>query len=427
MGKEVTRSDSRLLKSALSFMPLLYFMLPAADVLGQVPGERPPANIVRLAQPALDEGRRALETEDAVAVRAAVEKAISVLGAWAGNPETATRYYPPIVTAPFDAAKAREWWLREIQRGQPGLPWVRNPTGDPRIMPAGLREAAFPLDGLARTALLFPEHREELTAQVRVGSDWLIRLQHSNGVFPFPIGPGLNPRDKVGKIVARAIQEHPEIVVNDWIPDDQTDGGLQFDNGLCGRALVSAWELTGDGRYLDAARRSGDWAIKRPLVSNWNYNAFSVGLLARLFIATGESKYLDSAVLKADVGVLPGQMSSGRWFDAHNACAVYHNILLRELLELFHALPAEHAFRPVLLDALTRGLNQAADETLAHGFTGTWTDNFARGLQWIGENKTWRDALNVNCNASGKNSAPTLGFAIVSVLEGIITKPESEK
>ena len=425
MANQVKRSHCKLPKSTLSLVALLVSMLPEADVRAQVPGERPPAKILRLAQPALDESRRALETEDHVAVRAAVVKAISVLGPWAGNPETATRYYPPIVTAPFDAAKAREWWQREIDRGKRGLPWVKNPTGDPRVMQAGLRQAAFPLDGLARTALLFPEHRDELTTQVRVGADWLINLQHPSGVFPFPIGPGLNPQDKVGKIVEKAMLEHPEIVVNDWIPDDKTDGGLQFDNGLCGRALVSAWELTRDEKYLAAARRAGDWAITRPLVSNWNYNAFSVGLLARLAEVTQEEereKYLAAAVKKAEVGVLPGQLSGGRWFDAHNACAVYHNILLRELLELLHVLPADHVFRPTLLDGVKRGLNQAADETLAHGFTGTWTDNFARGLLWIGENKVWRDALNVNLNASGKNGAPTPGFAILPVLEGVLTQ-----
>ncbi len=64
-------------------------MLSVADVHAQVPGERPPAEIGKLAKPALDEGRRALEVQDAVAVRAAVAKAITVLGPWAGNPETA--------------------------------------------------------------------------------------------------------------------------------------------------------------------------------------------------------------------------------------------------------------------------------------------------------------------------------------------------
>ena len=422
MGFKMTRRKCNLPIPSLGYFPLLYCLSPTALAYAQIPGERPPAEITKLVRPAMDDGRRALDAQDTVAVNAAVAKAILVLGPWAGNPETATRYYPPIVTEPFDTAKAQEWWLREIERGQRGLPWIKNPSGDPRKMPAGLREAAFPLDALARTALLFPNKRDELTKQVRAGADWLIQLQHSNGVFPFPIGPGLKPREKVGQIVARAIKDRPEIVVNDWIPDVFSDGGLQFDNGLCGQALVSAWELTGDERYLAAARKSGDWAINRPLVSNWNYNAFSVGLLARLAEVIRDAdkeRYLAAAVKKAEVGVLPGQLPEGRWFDAHNACAVYHNILMRELLQLLHVIPADHALRPKLLDAVNRGLNQAAEETLAHGFTGTWTDNFARGLLWIGENKVWRDALNVNLNASGKNGAPTLGFAILPVLEGI--------
>ena len=45
---------------------------------------------------------------------------------------------------------------------------------------------------------------------------------------------------------------------------------------------------------------------------------------------------------------------------------------------------------------------------------------FARGLLRIGENRSWRDAMNVNLNASGKNGALTPGFAILPVLEGIL-------
>jgi hypothetical protein len=402
----------------LAFL-LLSSLLLKSNAHGQKPGERVPAEVQKRMQPAMEEVIQALEAEDVNAVRAAVTKAVETLGPWAGNPETATRYYPPISRDPFDVVKARQWWLKEINGGKHRLPWIKNPTGDPRAMQAGLRDAALPLDALARTALLFPEHRAELTKQVRAGADWLIKLQHPSGVFPFPVGPGLNPRDKVGQIVARAIKQHPEIVVNDWIPDDQSDGGLQFDNGLCGRALISAWELTQDPRYLDAAKRSGDWAITRPLVSNWNYNAFSVGLLSRLATATDDANYLSAAVKKAEIGVLPGQMPSGRWFDPHNASVVYHNILLRDLLELLHALPADHTFRPIVLDAITRGLNQAAEETLTSGYTGTWTDNFARGLDWIGENNTWREALNVNLNGSGKSDSPSPGFAIIAVLEWI--------
>ncbi len=399
------------------FICLACLSLLAPFAIAVEPGEKPPPEIVAKARPALDAGRLALAAKDAEAVRAAVADALAALGPWAGNPETATRYFPPVDTKPFDPAALREGWLAEVRRGLRGLPWKRNPEGDPRRMQAGLREAAWPLDGLARTAMLFPEHREGLAREVRDGADWLVRLQHRSGVFPFPVGPGLNPREKVGHIVARAIQQHPEIVEDGWIPDDRDDGGLQFDNGLCGRALVSAWELTREERYLEAARRAADWAAARPLVSNWNYNAFSVGLLARLFAATGETAYLEAAVVKADAGVLPGQMPGGRWFDAHNASAVYHNILLRELLELLHALPDGHPFHPTLLDAITRGLDQAAGETLAKGYTGTWTDNFARGLHWIGENQTWRSALNANLNAAGKNGAPAPGFSVIPVLE----------
>lgn len=91
MAEEMNRPSSTLLQSALSLVPLLYCMLSVAAVHEQVPGERPPgerppAEIGKLAKPVLEAGQRALEAEDAFAVRAAVAKAITVLGPWAGNP-----------------------------------------------------------------------------------------------------------------------------------------------------------------------------------------------------------------------------------------------------------------------------------------------------------------------------------------------------
>ena len=350
-------------------------------------------------------------------MRAAAAQATAALGAWAGNPETATTHFTPIERAPFDAAKVRQVWLREVERGSRGVVWRKNPGGDPKVMEAGLREAAIPLAALARTVPLAPEQAKALTQLTREGADWLLARQHSGGGFPMPVGPALHPREKVGYLMERMLKEHPDLVVDGWIPDDRGDGGLQFDNGLCGTALVEAWELTHDDRYLAGARRAGDWASAQPLVSNWNYNAFSAGLLGRLARATGERKYLDSAVEKARVGVLPGQMKSGRWFDAHNACAAYHNILLRDLLEVFAALPESHDFRAELRDALVRGLDQAAGETVAQGFTGHWTANFARALVLLGENAKWREALNVCVNAALTGKARSLGPDAVRVLE----------
>ena len=405
----------KILRPLLALLVVSHFA--SADDPAVTPGRKPPAKIVERVRPAIEAGRKALLAKDAAAVRAAAAQATAALGAWAGNPETATTHFTPIERAPFDAAKVRQVWLREVERGSRGVVWRKNPGGDPKVMEAGLREAAIPLAALARTVPLAPEQAKALTQLTREGADWLLARQHSGGGFPMPVGPALHPREKVGYLMERMLKEHPDLVVDGWIPDDRGDGGLQFDNGLCGTALVEAWELTHDDRYLAGARRAGDWASAQPMVANWNYNAFSAGLLGRLARATGERKYLDSAVEKARVGVLPGQMKSGRWFDAHNACAAYHNILLRDLLEVFAALPESHDFRAELRDALVRGLDQAAGETVAQGFTGHWTANFARALVLLGENAKWREALNVCVNAALTGKARSLGPDAVRVLE----------
>lgn len=381
------------------------------------PGQLPPRELQERLKPALEAEAKALAAMDEAGVRSAVARAVAVLGAWAGNPEYETRYFPPVDRAPFEEAKVRTRWLDQISRGQRKLPWRSNPAGDPRRMQAGLRAAAIPLQALARTLPLAPERKDELLPVIRAGADWLLALQHESGVFPMPVGPSLEPGDKVGHILERMLRERPELAVNGWIADVPGDGGLQFDHGLCGTALVAAWNATRDERYLAAAKRAADWAARQPLVPNWNYNAFSVGLLASVAGAARESRHLAAAVAKARVGVLPGQMANGRWFDPHNASAVYHDILLRDLLSLWGALPADDAFRGPLRDSLVRGLDQAAGETLANGCTGTWTGNFARALMLLGESRAWRDALNASVNAALAGRGPGLGFASVPVLE----------
>lgn len=287
-------------------------------------------------------------------------------------------------------------------------------------MSAGLREAAIPLDALARTALARPSQCGSLETEVKLAADWLMSRQLANGLFPFPVGPALKREGKVGKLAASKIDRFPEIVVDGWIitdGEDGRDGGLQFDNGLCGHAMVSAWRLRKDERYLVSARRAADWAVGQPLVSNWNYNAFSVGLLARVAAVTDNPKYRQAAVVKANIGVLPGQLENGRWIDPHNASAVYHDILMRELIHLYRALPQNHPNRQSVEQAIFRGLNQAADETIAHGYTGTWTTVFADGLNHVSVQEKWAEALRVCVNAAGKNGAPRLGPAAVSIVE----------
>jgi len=384
-----------------------------------IPGQKPPEEVLDRLRPLQMEGRKALKAKDAEQLQRITEQIITTLGPWAAIPETPTIYYPPADSSPPELNRLREEWFRELDRGPGGLPWNRNPNADPEKMRAGLREVAGPIEALSRTALVFPERKTQLVDHIKSGADWLLRCQHPSGVFPFPVGPARNPRDKVGRIVARAIDEHPDLLVDGWIPDDRGDGGLQFDTGLCGKSLLSAWEVTGEPRYLEGARRAGEWAIACPVVSNWNYNAFSAGLLGRLYGVTHEERFLHAAVDKLAIGALPGQMPSGRWFDAHNACAVYHNILIREMLEVLRTLPTDHPFRPKLADAVQRGLDQCAEETLKNGYCGTWTEIFALGIRVQGKNPHWQDALNVCLNAQGRNGAPRIGLAVVTILEQV--------
>ena len=150
------------------------------------------------------------------------------------------------------------------------------------------------------------------------------------------------------------------VVKNDWAIDDLGDGGLQFDNAECGVAMFEYHELTKDPTALTSARRAADWAARQPLATNWNYNSFSVWLLAKAHAVTGDAAYLAAAKKKALLGVVPGQLTtgprSGRWVDPHNARPAYHYIMLRALAQLVAVLPPADPDRPALLRSLQLGL-----------------------------------------------------------------------
>jgi hypothetical protein len=86
-------------------------------------------------------------------------------------------------------------------------------------------------------------------------------------------------------------REWPEDFVDGWVVEDHLDGGLQFDNGVCAVTMLAAYQQLGDRRYLDSARRACEWTLGRPIVANWNYNAFSVWALARFVQVTGDRRF----------------------------------------------------------------------------------------------------------------------------------------
>jgi len=90
-----------------------------------------------------------------------------------------------------------------------------------------------------------------------------------------------------------------------------------------------------------------------------------------MFAVTQEPKYLDAAIIKARLGVIPGQLTNGpragRWIDPHNARPAYHYIMMRALTQLVAVMPPEHVERPEIVCALSLGLKTRNAEMVARG------------------------------------------------------------
>jgi hypothetical protein len=209
--------------------------------------------------------------------------------------------------------------------------------------------------------------RERVRGRVDEGLAYLRSVQRAEGFFPFPDLRGT--ASPFASLLESHYRQYPEDFVDGWIVEDHGDGGLQFDNGVCAVAMLAAYAQRGEDRYLDSARRACAWTLTRPVVLNWNYNAFSVWALARYTRVSGDHRFVDAAVERLELGVLPGQLPSGRWMDRHNARTVYHAIILRAMAELYGALPEAHPVRPRLREAIERAERSLVDEVLAHGAT----------------------------------------------------------
>ncbi len=249
---------------------------------------------------------------------------------------------------------------------------------DPATMPGPLREPASVVAGCVAVARAGLDGATQGLTVARETAEFLLwaQRQAGSGGFPFPAARGTadtRAMQAAARFLSRAEAEGTldRVVRNGWVWDLLGDGGLQFDNGECGVALFDLHELTHDPRHLASARQAADWALAQRLCPNWNYNSFSVSLLARAYAATRDARYLDGAVRKACIGVIPGQLTdgphAGRWVDPHNARAVYHYIMLRALARLAAALPREHAARGGVIDALRLGLRARNAEVIERG------------------------------------------------------------
>ena len=320
---------------------------------------------------------KAMTANDLGAIHATVAEGRTLLGDKAGTPEVADVFKK----VPADATLLTR---SDAQRGfTPGFAQLEKMRwwkigADPATLTAPLRAPASVLAGNVAVVRAKLDGAERSLAMAKEAADFLIWAQEQAGAgcYPFPAARGKSDARSM-EVASRFLQRAEKagkldtVVRNGWAFDDLGDGGLQFDNGECGVAMFEMYELTKDARYLDSARKAADWAMGRPLCPNWNYNAFSVRLLAKAHAVTSEAKYLDAALHKARLGVIPGQLKdgprAGRWMDAHNARPAYHYIMMSALAQLAAEMPLQHEHRAEVVGALKLGLTARNSEILNLG------------------------------------------------------------
>ena len=315
--------------------------------------------------------------QELAAIRTEVATYRGKIGDKAGVPEVADKFIPIPKSATWLTPAEAQGAFAKMHGKLEQLRWWKIGL-DPATLQHALREPAAIVSGCVHAVRAGLDGAPRSLAYAREAGDFLVwaQGQAGTGVFPFPAVRGVT-RDKAfvaaDRFLAKAEREGrlADVVRHGWAVDDMTDGGLQFDHGEAGVAMFELYEATKEKTYLTSAQWAADWAEKRPIVRNWNYNSFSVSLLAEAFRVTGERRYFDAAVRKTLLGVLPGQLPdgphAGRWVDAHNARPAYHYIMMRALAQLAAVTPKDAAARPEIMRALTLGLRARNEEILGPG------------------------------------------------------------
>ncbi len=307
----------------------------------------------------------AQKSEDEAAVNRLMKKVIEALSDQAGIPEVADQFREVPKNArrltPQELLTAYDPYIEFIEKQK----WWEIGL-EPSKLNHLPRELASIISGCLAARSVNEGNSERLLKIATEAGDFLLwsQDQAGTGVIPFPAlrnGKG-RPFEVAERFMKHAENEGKldRVVKNGWAVEDFSDGGLQFDHGLAGVALVQLFEATKDEKYKRAAIRAADWAVTRPVVPNWNYNSFSIYLLAEVYRITDDQMYLESAKKKTRLGILPGQLvegpRKGRWADAHNARPAYHYIIVRGLAALAASMPSDDADLAAVVESLRLAL-----------------------------------------------------------------------
>jgi hypothetical protein len=320
-----------------------------------------------MAQKAKAIGQRlqaAMLSDDSTQVRAVTAEMLTVLGDQAGVPDGRRMGRQPKGTA-LSEAEATKLFLEALKSEGRAIPSLMKGKPLPDQM---VRIYGYVLSACADIRPFVEKHQPDalphITQLAGGCAQILITLQQVDGFLPFPDLRGKNIR--FGEMTDQALAAGAVEVKDGWIITADPNGGSQFDTGVCGAALLRAGEAFKNEAWITAGKRAADWAQKQKCCANFNYNAFSVSLLAEAYRLTKDERYLSAAWQKFRVGVAPGQAPNGRWLDAHNARTVYHVIILRALGDIASVATSDRGE----IDAIARpAITALLDEFDAMGIT----------------------------------------------------------
>jgi len=312
------------------------------------------------------EARQALQQRDRTRIEKVAQEMQAVLGDRAGVPEVPDESRSiPSLTKPWSDEETvaalptirtyitrNRWWQMDL---------------DPSQCNHALREVAMIIEACIAASEVDREDAQAWLDMANDGAKFLLQAQKQAelGLYPFPAvrngkGRPFEVAEAFMRRAERAGQLEP-LIRNGWMVNDLGDGGLQFDNGEAGVALLHLYEKTQQPQLLESVLKSADWAWQQPMVLNWNYNSFTVYLLAETYRVTGKEEYLAEAKERALVSMLPGQLKAGpqigRWMDPHNARPAYHYIMIRALLALVEVLPESDPDRETIAQSIRLAFN----------------------------------------------------------------------
>lgn len=106
---------------------------------------------------------------------------------------------------------------------------------------------------------------EEVT--ITKGADRLLSLQNANGSWDWDVTNATGP----------------------------TSTTYYNITGITAEGLLDAYNVTKDAKYLDAAKKAGNYIVSTPISTTQKQNAFTVGFLYNLNSVTGDSQYKTKA------------------------------------------------------------------------------------------------------------------------------------